>query len=431
MHFSKIEAATVPSLFDIYHENASLCGKSGKTGPRAAVAQEIRAYAAWLAHKGGLLTLDANEIIGGEKIWRSQFREPVKGVTYGEKRTWNKDTCAYDYEPGSLSVPFPGRNAHRDMVTMETLDDDGNVIASQTLPVEPKKGGVIWDRDTVRKAVGKVAKSSRGKVTAPPSAEIDDRAENMAAETQEAVVVADDTREAVALLSEPEITPAEPSNNPCQLPTPSLADQVTALAAMVEEMRGQLAALSTGTPEVTTPIEEMTTEPPVSGKRERTAAHERMIRRAWTERKARLDAEKHLRIGRTQYLGCTADLEQARKDCAAMTTLYAEAVANLEAARAEIATLKAKPHHLGQEIKPDDYQRLIRERDEARATLASEGEKLRLARTDLERGADMLDKMTERALRAENALRALEQRQARADSPYRVNVGPVSFRAAA
>jgi hypothetical protein len=39
--------------------------------------------------------------------------------------------------------------------------------------------------------------------------------------------------------------------------------------------------------------------------------------------------------------------------------------------------------------------------------------------------------MTERALRAENALRALEQRRERADGPYRVNVGPVSFRAAA
>jgi hypothetical protein len=86
---------------------------------------------------------------------------------------------------------------------------------------------------------------------------------------------------------------------------------------------------------------------------------------------------------------------------------------------------------MGQEIKPDDYQRLIRERDEARASLASDREKLRIMRANLERGTDALDMMIERALRAENALRAVEQRQARADSPYRVNVGPVSFRAAA
>jgi predicted nucleic acid-binding Zn-ribbon protein len=83
------------------------------------------------------------------------------------------------------------------------------------------------------------------------------------------------------------------------------------------------------------------------------------------------------------------------------------------------------PHHMGQEIKPDDYQRLIRERDEARASLASESEKLRVMRTSLERGTDALDMMTERALRAENALRALEQRRERADGPYRVTfVGP-------
>ena len=39
-------------------------------------------------------------------------------------------------------------------------------------------------------------------------------------------------------------------------------------------------------------------------------------------------------------------------------------------------------------------------------------------RTSLERNADALDMITERALRAENALRALEQRQARAGTPF-------------
>lgn len=429
MHFSKIEAATAPSLFDVYTDCSSMIGP--KPGPRQAVDSEIYAYAAWLAFKAGMMPREAREIIGYGYRRGQRRSSPCKGVTYGKKGDWNNESRAYDYEPGSYSVPFPGRNAHRDTVTMETLDDAGNVIASSTLPVEPKKGGVIWDKATVHKAVGKVTKPSRGKVAAPLSAEIDDKDENPVAETQESVAVADDAREAVALLSGPEIAPVEPVSNRDELPAPGLADQVAALAAMVEEMRGQLAALSTGTEESTTPIEGMTTEPPVSGKRERTAAHERAIRRAWTERAVRRDAERHLVIGRGQYAGCLADLDQSRKDCAAMTTLYAEAVANLEAARAEIGALKSRPHHMGQEIKPDDYQRLIRERDEARASLASESEKLRVMRTNLERGTDALDMMTERALRAENALRALEQRRERADGPYRVNVGPVSFRAAA
>jgi hypothetical protein len=59
---------------------------------------------------------------------------------------------------------------------METLGDDGEVIASQTLPVEPKKGGVIWSREDVRKAAGKVEKLGKGKA-APVAAPIAESAE--------------------------------------------------------------------------------------------------------------------------------------------------------------------------------------------------------------------------------------------------------------
>jgi hypothetical protein len=491
MHFSKIKAATVPSLFDVYHDNASLCGRSGKTGPRAAVAQEIRAYAAWLASKAGLYPFNTSEVIGGGIAWRSRHHEPVMGVTYGEQRGRNAETREYEYEQGSYSIPFPGRNAHRDTVTFETLDDDGNVIASSCLPVEPKKGGVVWDRDAVRKAAGKVAKPSRGKPATPLSAEIDDRAENLATETQEPVAVADDAREAVALLSEPEIAPQAPCATECEKPAdlstaPGLADQVAALASMVEEMRGQLAALKAAPP-----VEGMTAAPPVSGKRERTAAHERAIRRAWKHRREsrlrRSIAEDHMRMrdqvqaelrqtslealqaavwksrqrrrailfardlqkrmnearmiasrhrdarndadDRANGLACDLLKETRRADEATKDALRVSDI--LRERDAEIATLKARPHHMGQEIKPDDYQRLIRERDEARASLASDREKLRIIRANLERGTDALDMMTDRALRAENALRAVEQRQARAEAPYRANVRAVTFGRAA
>ena len=108
-----------------------------------------------------------------------------------------------------------------------------------------------------------------------------------------------------------------------------------------------------------------------------------------------------------------------------------EMAADLVAMTDEIDRLKSRPLHMGQAIKPDDYQRLVRERDEARASLASDREKMRQLRVALERGADALDMMIERALRAENALRAVEQRQARADTPIRANVRAVTFGRAA
>jgi len=428
----------VPSLFDVYHENASLCGKSGKTGPRAAVTQEIRAYAAWLASKAGLYPFNASEVIGGGIAWRSRHNEPVMGVTYGEQRGRNTETREYEYEPGSYSIPFPGRNAHRDKVTFETLDDDGNVIASSCLPVEPKKGGVVWDRDAVRKAAGKVAKPSRGKPATPLSAEIDDRAENLATETQEPVAVADDAREAVALLSEPEIAPQAPCATNPEIPddlstTLDLAEQVAALAATVAAMQSALDAI-----QAAAPVEGMTAAPPVSGKRERTAAHVRAIWRAWAERKARREAwaiaarhrdARNTADDRANGLAFELRQETRRADEAVKDALRVSDI--IRARDAEIATLKAKPHHMGQEVRPDDYQRLVRERDEARASLASDREKLRMMRSSLDRGTDALDMMTDRALRAENALRAVEHRQARIGTPYRATVQAVTFGRAA
>ena len=52
--------------------------------------------------------------------------------------------------------------------------------------------------------------------------------------------MADDAREAVALLSGPEIAPVEPVSNRDELPAPDLADQVAALAAMVERCAASL-----------------------------------------------------------------------------------------------------------------------------------------------------------------------------------------------
>lgn len=561
MYQGKIEAQPF-DLFDVYHENASLCGRNGKTGPRAAEAQEIRAYAAWLASKAGLFPTDASEVVGGEKIWRSQFREPVKGVTYGERGDWNKDLGAYNYEPGAFSVPFPGRNAHRDKVTFEALGDDGEVIATSCLPVEPKKGGVVWDRDAVRKAAGKIAKPSRSKRKSPLSAEYDGKAEISAVETQEAVKGSVEPVAPVSCANGPEIAHDEPVSNPDELPEPGLADQVAALASMVAELRREVdgwrddyvtakmearayaqeiyVRADTPVVEMETPImgiEERTKDEQIDNlrsqvayqdsvierlettikqtKTKRSPAHEMAIRAylrvrrererlrvqqhnareaataymrnadilsderfmamrkrrravllAWEHRRqARLQraiAADHMRMREQvqeelratdkrlsfyQDMANTAlyernELQRKRRRAVLFARdlqkrlsgeyrLIDKLQADKRVLRDEIASLKSRPVHMGQPVKPDDYQRLMRERDDARASLAARDEKCRQLTHALNRGSDLMEMMIERALRAETALKAIEARQSRARLPYRANVSAVRFGVAA
>ena len=87
--FKRLGAATVPSLFDVYHENASLCGLAARPARARRSRKKIQAYLAWLANKAGLYPFNASEVIGGGIAWRSRHNEPVMGVTYGEQRGRN------------------------------------------------------------------------------------------------------------------------------------------------------------------------------------------------------------------------------------------------------------------------------------------------------------------------------------------------------
>jgi DNA polymerase III sliding clamp (beta) subunit (PCNA family) len=71
-------------------------------------------------------------------------------------------------------------------------------------------------------------------------------------------------------------------------------DPIAAVRARLAEIEALLAAL-----------------PAQSVPAKRTAAHERAIRRAWAERKARREAETHLRIGRAQHEQLRAQYENA------------------------------------------------------------------------------------------------------------------------
>lgn len=96
-------------------------------------------------------------------------------------------------------------------------------------------------------------------------------------------------------LTGPEIahaTPAEPADDP-----------VAEIQARLDALESQLATLSA-----------KSVDAPISGKRERSPAHERAVRRAWTERKARREAEKHLRWGQIQYDGVKAERDEMARD---------------------------------------------------------------------------------------------------------------------
>lgn len=127
--------------------------------PRSATEAEARAYADFIRRKCNLpdlgkVALQHTGYRGGQAPGQ-HFH--YRGATYGE------EIGRGEYQEGAFSVLFPGANMMRATVTMETLDESGEVISSQTMPVEPKKGGVLWSRDDVRKAAGPVAKPKRAR----------------------------------------------------------------------------------------------------------------------------------------------------------------------------------------------------------------------------------------------------------------------------
>ncbi|EQA97261.1 hypothetical protein [Sphingobium sp. HDIP04] len=291
------------------------------------------------------------------------------------------DRGIYSKAADAYLVNMPGYGK-QPMPTCELLDENGNVIRTITLPADPRgKGALPMTAKQVQEWTGleKARKRRAPKATAPTSVQ------PVAAEPVKA--------EPVECLSSAQEMPARYG--------------VRFDAPSVHAANDNLAP-----------------------KRERTAAERRCIMRAWrmrSEMRGRADLDRRALLianGDNRRLhGALQDAEAVRK------TMKAER----DAALTEIARLKAKPHHFGNEVRPDDVRRLVGERDDARRLLASmEEERGRLARA-VAAGAEMLDGMTERALRAEIALKAMSARQSRegALTPYRVNMTGVSFEVAA
>ncbi len=374
--------------------------------PRTANDDEIFAYAHWLRTSRGLPNFP-----GATLRWRSQARgaDPVcVAVTFGG-----------DKETGAYSLLLPGYASHRDRVTFETVDESGEVVASQTLPIEPKKGGVIWDRAAVRKAQGPVEKPAKGKRAKVADPIPVGALTPVAVEPQEVPAPTCDKLEAVEALH------AAP-----------VAD-LDAITARLEALEQALATLSRSS--VVAP----------TARAKRTPAHERAIRRAWQERAARRYAqsvteqaeryarnadEKAARTAR-EHADQIADMEQriadwealqhrtwtesmghkvkrkraavtARRIIAAARAQERIATAKASAARAEIDRLKRDMADPTTPDRASDVARLIRERDTAQTALAAMAERAKRAEQGLESMADKFTGLVSRVTKAEAALRA-------------------------
>lgn len=137
---------------------------NNRDGSRAATDREVMAYMIWQRRRRGLPESDsvalewANVKIGGK------YARLCLGATFGRMTSPSKyinggtEYVQSQFEEGAYSLVMPGHDAHRQTVTMETLSEAGEVVARSTMPLEPKKGGVIWSREDVRAAHGKIAK---------------------------------------------------------------------------------------------------------------------------------------------------------------------------------------------------------------------------------------------------------------------------------
>lgn len=263
------------NLFDVTRGIDNPLGK----GPRSANDAEVKAYMRWQAEKRGLHLFDDIELewTARAKYQRGSHAGAICiGATFGG---WYQEGQRREYENGSYSILMPGHDAHRATVTMETLDDAGEVLAASTMPIEPKKGGVIWSKEDARKAAGPIAKPR----AARKAKVVPETRQQEATGAQEALSRPLDAPEPAEALEGAEIAPAEPSNETCELP----GDPVAALAARIEALEARLAALSVEIAHADKADEAQPcaiSEAPTPTVAKRTPAHERAIRRAWAAR---------------------------------------------------------------------------------------------------------------------------------------------------
>lgn len=405
--------------------------------PRNATEREVRAYFDWLRRRADLPDLGAMALqasgtfgdVGG------RYNAACQGATFGKQlkpAKWEGQVhTPAQFEDGAYSIPMPGYQRQPARVTLETLDEAGEVVASSTLPVEPKKGGVIWTAADVRKAHGPIAKPARAKRATPAPIEGIGVPAGCAPEPVEAacepIAAATPAPELEIALYGPEIAPEAQSEPE--------ADPLPAILARLEALEAAIATL---------PVETEAT--PTVAKRERSPAHERAVRRAWAERRERRTAAVHLRIGQAQYDAVVAErdalraeLQRARSAVEAADRSAqqhwreAEAVMGrriaatgrarrlLAASRraetvqrqradvlaAQLAKVRADMADPSQPERASDIAQLVRERDETRTANAALQDRCRRAEAARDELAGAVESMGTRLANAEAAVRRL------------------------
>lgn len=164
----------------------------------------------------------------------------------------------------------------------------------------------------------------------------------------------------------------------------------------------------------------------VADKPRRSPAHERAIRRAWAERKARREAQAECerwaslqhktwetlqghrmarRANARRALSYRANMRAMRQTADQANAGLAQAIGERNAARAELASLKRSLADPSNPMRADDTARLIDDARAARARAAMLEQQNAQMKAITERGADQLDAMISRVTRAEAALR--------------------------
>lgn len=406
MEHSKIDIRTATpaitcNLFDRLDGFRGVNGKGGTNGKgktlpaRKAESAEILAYGDFLRRRENMPEIgEAIPVMRSIGRGRSQHSYCV-GVTYGGNRD-----CGYD--DGAFSVLFPGANRMQPQVTFEEVDDSGEVVASSTMPIEPKKGGVVWTLKDVRAAHGPKGTEIPGTPTASidaqpepvadtPTGEIDAAAPEYAppkrVRTSERIVgnlqygslqqehfvigqaggfdattCEDLTRwhwqregrttaygegyetqeQALAALdaylreyNTAETTPEQPQERETDIPAPSQPETTETAPSAPEiaaepvsepasdPIAGIMARLDALEAALASPLPAESVDTPTGAiKPKRAPAHERAIRRAWAERKARREAERGCAAFRDMAETTEIEYQSVKRELATLRPQY-------------------------------------------------------------------------------------------------------------
>lgn len=357
----------------------------------------------------------------------------------------------------TMAIEIAGRAVY----ILRWLWDQGD---SRLLTVRPDgrtfKGGEIITRAEIEAAM-------RGEIVEPVV--MPEIASHAPAQSESDPIAAQEGGEVVEALHGPEIAPVELVSEsyklpdaPADEPAPATVKEsmtvppadLEAITARLDALEQALATLSAGQGATVEQADascatETETAPVLSTKR--TPAHERAIRRAWAERKARREAEadqrqawqtaerwkakrsvsvhsamrlrRELDAAKTRAASAEVRMEREshrawdqwgrRRDNAARARRMIAAVRAradldrraLEVTNATLSRLKRDMADPSQPERASDIARLVRERDEARTALAAVTARAERAEQGLHSMADRFEALVSRVTRAEAALR--------------------------